>query len=532
MVRQGIAFAAMVAALMVFGVSSASAAFGVSAFNAEVRKSDKAGDLETQAGATPKFGVTDFSFNTNGLLTDGNVKDVRVDLPPGLISNPQATPKCTEAQFPNCPANTQLGTEQLTISPGLTISANVYNMVPKQGQVSLFSFNTPVGRTDIVGGIRDTTDYGLFFTISDIPQNANLQRSVLTFFGNPAAENGGGGAPSSFIRLPTSCSGVQTTVLTATSWAGETVVAKSTTPTGATGCDALPFAPKLSATTFAAGAGKPAGLTVKLTQTAAEANVRSVGVTLPSQLGVRLDNLQHACPQATFEADPTKCEAGARVGSTSAKTPLLATPLTGEVYLEAHEVGKLPTLEAILHGPGLRVRLSGTIDLLHGIQSTFASIPDVPISEFVLTLDSGANSALSAKSDLCATPLAFSSSILGQNGAKQDSASVVGVAGCSVKLVSAKAGRYAATFTLRSPAAGKVRLTGKGLVKKTVIVGGAGTRTVKLKLSRAGNRIVKRKGKLVIRVTAKYSPAAGSTVGDQAVKPSSSRKRVSFRRVK
>src|SRR4051794_27865721 len=288
--RQGIACATVVAALMGFAAAPASAAFGVSKFDAEVRKSNTPGDLETRAGSTPFSGVTDFSFNSNGLLPDGNVKDIRVDLPPGLISNPQATPKCTEAQFPDCPANTQLGTEDLTVSPGLTITANVYNMVPKPGQVSLFSFNTPVGRTDIVGGIRDKSNYGLFFTISDVPQSANLTRSVLTFFGNPPAQNGSGGPPVSFIRLPTSCSGPQTTKLTVASYAGETATATSMTPTGATGCDALPFAPSLSATTHAAGAGKPAGLSVKLTQTAAEANVRTVTVTLPNQLGVRIEN--------------------------------------------------------------------------------------------------------------------------------------------------------------------------------------------------------------------------------------------------
>src|SRR3954449_2342109 len=321
--RQGIAAAVVVVAALWLTAASASAAFGVSAFNAEVRKSDTPGDPQTQAGSTPFSGVTDFSFNNNAGFPDGNVKDIRVDLPPGLISNPQAPPKCTEAEFPSCPSNTQLGTESLTVSPGVTVTAAVYNMVPKQGQLSLFSFNTPVGRTDIVGGIRDKTDYGLFFTISDVPQNANLTRSVLNFFGTPSKQNGSGGPPVSFIRLPTSCSGPQTTKLTVTSWAGETATANSVTPTGTTGWAGLPFSPKLTATTFAAGAGRPAGLTVKLTQTGAEANTKSVTVTLPSQLGVRLDNLQHACPEATFEADPAKCAAGARVGSVSAKTPLL-----------------------------------------------------------------------------------------------------------------------------------------------------------------------------------------------------------------
>src|SRR4051812_5845183 len=103
----------MAAAAIAIGATApaAAAAFGVSDFKAEDRKSNVPGDLESRAGATPFDGVTDFSFNRSLLLLpDGNVKNVRVDLPAGLVSNPQATPKCTEAQFPSCPANTQLGT--------------------------------------------------------------------------------------------------------------------------------------------------------------------------------------------------------------------------------------------------------------------------------------------------------------------------------------------------------------------------------------------------------------------------------------
>ena len=527
--RQGAIVAIATAALAGAAAPNALAAFGVSSFNAEVRKSDKAGDLETRAGATPFSGVTDFSFNNNAGFPDGNVKDIRVDLPPGLISNPQATPKCTEAQFPNCPSNTQIGTEQLTVAPAVTVTASVYNMVPRTGQVSLFSFNTPVGRTDIVGGVRDKTDYGLFFTISDVPQNANLVRSVLTFWGNPPAQNGAGGPTVSFIRLPTSCSGPQTTKLTVTSYAGETATATSTTPTGATGCDALPFAPKLSATTFAARAGAPAGLSVKLTQTPSEANVHSVSVTLPTQLGVRFDTLKNACPEDTFEADLTKCAAAARVGSTSATTPLLAAPLTGDVYLESHKAGALPTLEAILHGPGLQVRLSATIDLSHGINSTFKSIPDLPISQFLLTLDGGRTSTLAASTDLCAAPLTLSSSIVAQSGAKQDATSPVGVAGCTVKLVSSKVRRTSAVLTLRAPAAGRVRLTGKGLASKGVTFSAAGTKQVRVSLTKSGIRALRRhRKKLVVRATATYAPVAGATAGGEPVKGSHSRMRLAF----
>src|SRR5947207_15979941 len=130
--RTALSLAACLIALAV-SAPSALAAFGVADFKAEVRKSDTQGDLQTQAGSVPFEGVTDFTLNTTPLATpDGNVRNIRVDLPPGLVSNPQATPKCTEAQFPSCPANTQLGTEAITTAGGVPAGTfPVYNMVPK-----------------------------------------------------------------------------------------------------------------------------------------------------------------------------------------------------------------------------------------------------------------------------------------------------------------------------------------------------------------------------------------------------------------
>src|SRR5689334_20188697 len=106
-----------VAAVLSLAVATpAHADFGESSFTAAVK--DKDGNLVTQAGAHPYVGVTSFTFNSTPSGPDGNVKDIRVDLPPGLISNPQATPRCTNAQFPNCPRETQVGTEQLTAQVG------------------------------------------------------------------------------------------------------------------------------------------------------------------------------------------------------------------------------------------------------------------------------------------------------------------------------------------------------------------------------------------------------------------------------
>jgi hypothetical protein len=492
----------LVAAVAALGTAApaAQAAFGVSDFKADVFKADGT-TVETQAGAHPFTGVTSFRFNTTALGTpDGNVKSVRVDLPPGLVSNPLATPQCPQAAFPSCPIDTQLGTETLTTPLGALPPIPVFNMVPQAGQVSDFAFNAPVfGRSDIVGGLRGTTDYGLFFTISDIPQNANLVASRLEFWGVPAdpahdaARGGASDAPHKpFLTLPTACAGPQTTTLTVTSYAGETATKTATTATGASGCDTLPFSPKLSAVADGnTSASSGAGLTVTLEQPEDQANVHSVSVVLPKVLAARASTVFGACLEQTFQADPAGC-AAAQVGTVSSSTPLLAGTLDGPVYLVAHPSG-LPTLEAVLSAPGLLIRLTGTITFAPaGLTSTFASVPDLPITRFVLTLPTGPHSALSATKGVCGGPLTMATTITGQNGAQISKTTPIDVTGCpaarrglKLRILRARVRGSRVALTVKAPRAGRLTATGKGLRRTSVKVSRARTLTIKVRLSKS-----------------------------------------------
>lgn len=511
--RQRIVLATLTAALAFAAAAPvAEADFGVASFSAQVRKSATKDDLATQAGSHPFVGVTDFTFNNTGGMADGNVKNIRVDLPPGLVSNPQATPKCTDAQFPSCPPNTKLGTEELYVGLPAPITADVFNMVPKPGQLSAFAFSTPLGRTDIIGGIRDKGgDYGLFFTISDVPQSANLTRSVLTFYGVPAAQNGGGGPATPFVTLPTSCDAPLTTRLSVESYAGQKATAADTTPTGPTGCDSVPFAPVVTASTSAkVSQTNGVGLLVNLRQELGEANPVSVSVQLPPGFAARLDTTQQACPEATFNADPKTCPDTSKVGTTSAATPMLAVPLTGTVYMVSH--GSLPTLEAVLEGPGVTVGLSGTIELGSAITSTFGPIPDLPITLFVLDLPAGPHSALGSSADLCAGPLIMPTKIVSHSGKTLEQKTTVAVSDCGIAILRSKVKGTTATLTLRAPGAGTVSVSGKGLktVKRALK---AGTTKVKLTLTKKGVAALKARRrhhkKLSVNVTARFAPASG-----------------------
>ena len=494
----------LVVAVAVLGIAApaANAAFGISDFTADVYKSDGT-TVETQAGAHPFTGVTSFKFNTTALGTpDGNVKTVRVDLPPGLVSNPLATPQCPQEAFPSCPLDTQLGTETLTTPLGTLPPLPVFNMVPQNGQVSDFAFNAPVfGRSDIVGGLRGTTDYGLFFTISDIPQNANLVASRLEFWGIPAdpAHDAARGGPSDaprkpFLTLPTACAGPQTTTLSVTSYSDEAATRSATTATGASGCDTLPFSPTLSAVADGhTSAADGAGLTVTLEQPEEQANVRSVSVVLPKELTARGSTVAGACPEQTFQADPAGC-AAAQVGTVSSASPLLAGTLDGPAYLVAHPTG-LPTLEAVLTAPGLLIRLTGTITFAAaGLTSTFATVPDLPITRFALTLPTGPHSALSSTRGVCSGPLTMATTITGQNGAQIGQSTPISVTGCpaskpaglKLRILRARVRGSRVVLTVKVPRAGRLVASGKNLRRTSVRVPRARTVTMKVKLSKSG----------------------------------------------
>jgi hypothetical protein len=487
-----------------FAAPAAHAAFGIQDFTAEVRKADNT-TLETQAGAHPFVGVTSFTFNSNAFGPDGHVKDIRVDLPPGLISNPQATPRCTNAQFPSCPKETQVGTEKLTSVGGLPYTAAVFNMETGNDQVADFAFSVPflAPRTDIIGGLRDRGDLGLFFTISDIPQSANLVSSTLTFWGVPAdpahdADRMGPSTapPTPFLTLPTACAGVQTTTLSADSHEapGQFVTKDAVTPTGATGCEALSFTPKLSAVADGrTSAANGAGLKVTIEQPLDQSNVKSVSVQLPKELTARGSTVAAACPEATFQADPAGC-ASAQVGTVAASTPLLPDALGGPVYLVAHATG-LPTIEALLQGHKLSIDLSGTITFTTtGLQSTFATVPDAPITSFVLDLPTGPHSALSSTKGVCSGPLTMPTTIVGQSGARVEQTTPITVTDCAasvpsvakLKILSARVKGSVATLVVQVPRAGTLTARGKGLRKASRKVTKAGKVTLKLRLSKSG----------------------------------------------
>jgi len=63
--------------------------------------------------------------------------------------------------------------------------------------------------------------------------------------------------------------------------------------------------------------------------------------------------------------------------------------------------------------------LDGRIDSFKGgIRTTFANVPDLPVSKFVLNLPGGKHGLLQASTNLCAKPVKGIIRLVGQNGKK------------------------------------------------------------------------------------------------------------------
>jgi hypothetical protein len=207
----------------------------------------------------------------------------------------------------------------------------------------------------------------------------------------------------------------------------------------AVNCASLPFKPGFTVSTQAKTSKKNgASLDVKLAYPkGAQANIHSVAVTLPKALPSRLTTIQQACPAATFNANPASCPAGSNIGTATATTPVLSSPVTGPAYLVSHGGAAFPDLVLILQGEGVTLELIGSINIKKQVTSSaFNAIPDAPISSFELKLPEGSHSGLAAvvpakaKGNLCGQSLTMPTTITGQNGAQIKQNTKIAVTGC------------------------------------------------------------------------------------------------------
>ncbi len=373
--------------------------FGVE--NVELSPESEGGAPDTRAGTHPFQLTTTLDFNQT--LEQGKgiepqapalLKDLHFDLPPGLVGNPQATPRCSNLDFSTlylqdtnlCPADTTVGVALVTLNEPanagyITIAVPFFNLTPAPGEPARFGFEAFDVPVVLDTAVQTGGDYSVQVNVRDSTSAAQVLGSQVVFWGEPGDPKhdasrgwgcivGGAEAPEGenceapdprpslpLLRLPTFCEAPLTATLTGDSWSGDIMEAAATIP-ALGGCSELPFTPSIGVSPEEHTASTPTGLTVDVRVPPqgllepgglAQADVRDTTVTLPE--GVELNpsaaNELQACSEAQigyvglnaatqtqeFTAGGPSCPAASKVGLVHIKTPLLSHELEGAVYL-------------------------------------------------------------------------------------------------------------------------------------------------------------------------------------------------------
>ncbi len=299
----------------------------------ELTPEEEGGGLDTQAGSHPFQLTTTLIFNSQAVPVEPNyqgelvpevqpvamTKDLRFNLPPGLIGNPTPLPQCSLKEFiysqesgqPQCPDDTQVGIAtpiitgfDKTARVSYSTSLPLFILQPAVGEPARFGFMTPVGPVILDTSVRTGEGYGVVITVPNILEATGFIGNIVTFWGVPADprhDNSRGIAcigdsstrlmgegeplfhpgpepscplqekPQPLLILPTSCNGPLHTTIEADSWdepgrftapTGYTFQNSAGEPYGLDGCNRLPFEPSISVTPDGQQASTPTGLTV------------------------------------------------------------------------------------------------------------------------------------------------------------------------------------------------------------------------------------------------------------------------------
>ncbi|MEX2447891.1 MAG: hypothetical protein WD404_04005 [Solirubrobacterales bacterium] len=412
--------------------------FGIEDYSVELL--DAEGEPYTQAGGRPFEMKVSFELTATEPLTSrnpgsatANMRNVKVQLPPGLMGNPTAAEACPphDVQPLLCPSGAQVGTAEAEMARGSAERAPVYNVVPPKGVAAQLSgrFNA-LGIVRINAGVRTGSDYGVNADTLSVTAVDAVTAVEVTVWGVPADEGHfskrectGTGIPPCksdaaevpFLTNPTACTGPLTARLSVDTWQEPgNYVSKDAAMPALEGCERLGFGPTIAVQPQVRTSDSPTGVRVNLhvpqnqdPLALATAHLKDATVRLPAGVAVNPSgaNGLGACTPAQIELNgphPASCPDAAKIGTVEVNTPLLDHVLKGAVYAAAPHDNPFNSLLAIyiaVHDPesGVVVKLAGHVkaDPQTGqLTTTFSDNPQLPFEDFTLDFFGGPGAAL------------------------------------------------------------------------------------------------------------------------------------------
>jgi hypothetical protein len=454
---------------------------------------------QSTVNQAPGNGGAATSYTLNIGRTDGQqyLSQIKTTMPAGLVGLIPTVTQCGEAEANagTCPGASKIGVVGVEAGAGPTpygFSGNVYLTGPYNG--------APFGLSIVVSAVAGPFNLGNVVTRGTLTVDPYTSRVTATSTVPTIYK----GIPlrlkhisvninkQGFLINPTNCGVLATestlSGITAPGLAsGVTQSLSSPFQVGA--CGALAFKPSFKSKTSAkTSRANGASLETTLNIGTGQTNVKSVMVQLPKQLPSRLTTLQKACSETVFAANPFHCPSGSFVGGARANTPVLPGKLTGPAILVSHGGQAFPDLDLVMEANGVRVILVGNTKITKGITTTtFATLPDVPVSSVTVNLPIGGHSAVAANGSLCINPLTMPTTLIGQNGFKVTQKTKIAVVGCPVRIAGQKTIGNTAYITVQTYSAGRISGSGSNLATTYRHLSNAQkTATLKVPLSRGG----------------------------------------------
>jgi len=349
------------------------------------------GEPASQAGSHPHAIVYRLAF------TEGALRNLHIQMPPGLLENQTTVSQCHQGQFlthrfspfesslsgENCPELSQVGVVRVIRQGGESRTFGLFDLQPPPGVPAQLGF-APWGEHITLDSSVASPEgnYALSLTAADIPQNLEVSGLEIEIWGVPWAAvndpergnclneaepafgwtNCSVGPPSqqfpfAYLTLPTACEGPLTVAVAAEAWQGGGEVKAEASnrdrfgnPVPENGCDSLAFDPVAAGFLSDTKASSSTGYAFRLKEdykglilpsSRAPAQTREVHVKLPPgttvnpSVGAGLG----VCTPAQYATETTQwsaatgCPSTAKIGDFRLHSPLYREWIAGGIYL-------------------------------------------------------------------------------------------------------------------------------------------------------------------------------------------------------
>lgn len=379
------------------------------------------------------------------------------------FSTPRTSPWEVSSSGESCLDKTQIGT--LTVRPaagGLPERTfGLFNLSPKRGEPAELGASPYEKPIIFVPQIRQAAgEYGITLKASKIPQDLHLAGLSVSIWGVPwAASNNeqrgdclretepefgwakcsAGPAqqpafePLAYLTMPTYCEKGLDFVAVASSWQNEELPSRTVSRPSLTNCKNLEFAPRAEAQLNNPRASSPSGYTFDIRANAlgveeplcvvpnpnlegsahgcAPTPVRKAVVTLPE--GVSINPSVGAglgvCSLSQYEDRETAsspfgagCPSESEIGEFSVESPIVESPIKGNIFLAAPRDNPFGSLLAIYLVAksirrGILVKVAGELEpdpVTGSLTATFDELPQLPYEDLSIRFSEGQRSPL------------------------------------------------------------------------------------------------------------------------------------------